>query len=136
MNRNKLPLDPCYLGVPSGVLKMISKPIVRSTQTVYLLCRDKYYLQTDRNKLPLGILYLGVLSGVPKVISIPMVHSAQTVHLSCVEIKTISNRIEMSSCLITSPRSTIRCVQNDSKPMVRSAQIMHLSCVEINTISK
>ena len=32
---NDIPHDPRHLGVPSGVSKMISEPMVRSTQTVH-----------------------------------------------------------------------------------------------------
>ena len=32
IDQNKIPHDPCHLGVPSGASKMISKPMVRSTQ--------------------------------------------------------------------------------------------------------
>jgi hypothetical protein len=84
-----------------------------STNRGLILRRDKHYVQTDRNMLPLDIHYLGVPSGVPKAISMPVVHLAKTVHLSCVEIKTISDLIELSFRLIRSPRSTIRCIQND-----------------------
>jgi hypothetical protein len=32
MDRNELPLEPCHLGVPSGVSKMITEPMVRLRQ--------------------------------------------------------------------------------------------------------
>ena len=35
---NKLPLEPCHLGVPSGVSKIISEPMVCLVQTVHLSC--------------------------------------------------------------------------------------------------
>jgi hypothetical protein len=38
MDRNKLPLDPCHLGVSSGVPKMISMPVVLLMQTMCLSC--------------------------------------------------------------------------------------------------
>jgi hypothetical protein len=37
---NNLPLEPCHIGVSSGASKMISRPIVRSAQTVQLYCTD------------------------------------------------------------------------------------------------
>jgi hypothetical protein len=37
---NKLPLEPCHLGVCTGASKTISEPIVRSAQTVQLYCTD------------------------------------------------------------------------------------------------
>jgi hypothetical protein len=39
-DRIELPLEPPHLGVPSGVAKMISKPMVRLAQTVHLSCTD------------------------------------------------------------------------------------------------
>jgi hypothetical protein len=38
INRNKLPLEPCYLAVPSCVSKMIFEPMVHSSQTMHLSC--------------------------------------------------------------------------------------------------
>ena len=35
---NELPLEPCHLGVPSGVSEIIYEPMVRSAQTVHLSC--------------------------------------------------------------------------------------------------
>jgi hypothetical protein len=40
MDRNELPLDPRHLGVPSGVPKMISMPVVHSAQTLHLSCTE------------------------------------------------------------------------------------------------
>jgi hypothetical protein len=38
MVQNELPLDTCHLGVPSGVPKMISMPVVHSAQIVHQSC--------------------------------------------------------------------------------------------------
>jgi hypothetical protein len=40
MDRKKLPLEPCHLGVPSGASKTISEPILHLSQTVYLRYTD------------------------------------------------------------------------------------------------
>jgi hypothetical protein len=37
---NKLPLDPCHEGVPLGVSKMISEPMVRYMQIVHLFSTE------------------------------------------------------------------------------------------------
>ena len=37
-DQNDIPHDQCHLGVPSGVSKIISVPVVRSVQTVNLSC--------------------------------------------------------------------------------------------------
>jgi len=38
MDRNELPLDPHHVAVPSGASKMISRPMVRSSQIMHLSC--------------------------------------------------------------------------------------------------
>jgi len=38
MDRNEIPYDTRQLGVPSGASILISKPMVRSMQTVHLSC--------------------------------------------------------------------------------------------------
>jgi hypothetical protein len=40
MDPNELPVESCNLGVPSGVSKMISEPMVRLPHTVHLSCTD------------------------------------------------------------------------------------------------
>jgi hypothetical protein len=39
-NQKELSFEPCNLGVPTGVSKMISEPMVRLEQTVHLSCTD------------------------------------------------------------------------------------------------
>jgi hypothetical protein len=39
-NQNELPFEPCNLGVPSGVSKTISEPVVHLAQTVHLSCTN------------------------------------------------------------------------------------------------
>jgi hypothetical protein len=78
-----------------------------------ILHREKYYLQMDRNEILHDPHHLGVPSGASKIISKLTVRSAQTVQLSWLKISTISKRTETSFHLSLSPRSTIRCIQND-----------------------
>jgi hypothetical protein len=40
MNQNDLPLEPHHLGVPLGLSKMISEPLVCLVQTVQVSCTD------------------------------------------------------------------------------------------------
>jgi hypothetical protein len=54
MDRNKLPLDPRYLGVPLGAPKIISTPVVHAAQTWHLSCaKINTISKTDQNELPL-----------------------------------------------------------------------------------
>jgi hypothetical protein len=79
-DQNKISLDPCHV-VPFGASKTISKPMVRSAQTVHPSCvRISTISNTDRNELLVVPGNLGVPSGASKTIFEPMVRSAQTVH--------------------------------------------------------
>ena len=82
MERSEIPYDPRHLGVPSGASKMMSEPIVHSTQTVHLSCIKIYTIskQTE-DELPLEPRHLVAPSGASKMISEPMLRLAQTVHL-------------------------------------------------------
>ena len=92
---NEIPHDPRHLGVPSGASKMISEPMVRSTQTVHLSCVKIAMSEKDRNELPLEPHHLVVPSSASKTISEPMVRLAQTMHLSCTDTNTVSKRNEV-----------------------------------------
>jgi hypothetical protein len=87
MERNKIPHDPRYLGVPSGASKMIFEPMVHLVQTVHPSC-VKISIISKRTKM--GPRNLGVPSGASKPIYVPMFCFAQTVHLSCTDSNTVS----------------------------------------------
>jgi hypothetical protein len=67
----------------------------------------------DWIELPIEPRHIGVPSGASKRIFEAMLCFAQTVHISCTDTYTISKRTERDSKWPTSPRSCIRCVQND-----------------------
>jgi hypothetical protein len=92
LDRNKLPLDLHYLGVPSGVPKVISMPAVDSSQIMHLSCTEIKTISKWIKRVPLDPRQAGVPSVAPKMISEAMVRSEQTVHLSCIEINTISKK--------------------------------------------
>ena len=86
---------PRHLGVALGASKMISEPMVRSTQTVHLSCvKISTISEKDRNELPLQPCHLVVPSSASKIISKPMVRLALTMHLSCTDTNTDSKRKE------------------------------------------
>ena len=90
MDRNKFPLDPRHLGVPSGASKTISEPMVRwCKQCIYLaptLTLPPYGPKQDSTR-PMS--HRSSI-GCTKMFSKPMACSAQTMHLSCVKIRTTS----------------------------------------------
>jgi hypothetical protein len=77
MDWNELTLDPCHLGIPSGVPKTIFEPIGHLAQTMHLSC-IKINTTSKQTKMsfPFDPRHLGVPSGAPKTILMPMVHSA------------------------------------------------------------
>jgi hypothetical protein len=77
-----------------GVSKMISEPMVHSTQTVHLSCIKVRTIakQTELSPKP---HHLRVPSGATKMISKPMVRLVQTVHLCCIVTNTISKEKEV-----------------------------------------
>jgi hypothetical protein len=95
MERREILDDRHNLGVPSGVSKTISKPMLRSTQTVHLYC-VRISTISKWTKFSLEPRHLGVPSGVSKMIWKPMVRSTQSVQLSCIKISTISEWTELS----------------------------------------
>jgi hypothetical protein len=155
----KHPLEPRYLGVPSGASKTISKPTVCLAQTCKNLAptptlspngtktrfhrthvtfefhrvHPKWFLslwyarrkprtflasrlalyQMNWIKHPLELRHLEVVSGASKTISEPVVCLAQTMHLSWTDTNTSPNWPKRDSTWPTSPRTTVRCVQND-----------------------
>jgi hypothetical protein len=95
MHRNDIPHDPRHLVVLSGVFKMISEPVVRSTQTMSLSCINISTIPNGPKKHPFEPRHLEVPSGASKMISEPMVSLTHTMHLSCTNTNTVSNRTEM-----------------------------------------
>jgi hypothetical protein len=83
-----------HLWVPSGASKMISKPMVRSTQTMHLSC-VKISTISEETELSHEPHLQWVPLGVSKTIFERMVHFSQTVHLSCTDTNTVYKRKEV-----------------------------------------
>jgi hypothetical protein len=135
MERSEIPHDPRHLWVPSGESKMMSVPMARSTQTVHLSCfKITPISKWNETTLKLEPRHLGqplrtwFLSRW-YIWSKPCTNLAPTLTLS-------PKRNKWDPSWPLSPRSSIRCIQNDFEPMTRSTQIVHLSYVKISTISK
>ena len=129
MDRNELPLEPRHLVVLLGASKMISEPMVRSTQTVHPSCTDtRTVSKQTKNEIPHDPCHTRVPSGSSTMISEPMVHLAQTVHLSCVKISTISKQTEtrLDLSLMTKEFHWVRPKWLPSLRYVRSKQYIYL----------
>ena len=133
---NEIPQDPRHLGVPLGASKLISKPMVCSTQSVQLYCINANTISKHtKMRFHMTTSPRSSIRCVQKI-SKPKVRLTQTAHLYCVKISTISKRTKRSFHLRLAPRSTIGTLKTMSKPMVHLAQTVHLSSIDTNTISK
>jgi hypothetical protein len=137
-DRNKLPIVPCDLGVPSGASKTITEPMVRLVQTKHLSCTDTnnvskqtetrfhmthitYEFYQVRPKLFLSIWY---------VWHKPCSYFASRLALSP---KWTKNELLVEPRHLGVPSVVSKMI---SVLMVSSAQTMHLSCVKNSTIFK
>ena len=57
IERREIPYDPCHQGAPSDACKMISEPMLRSTQTEHLSC-VKISTISKRTKMSFHLSYL------------------------------------------------------------------------------
>jgi hypothetical protein len=137
MERIELPLEPHLLGVPSGLSKMISKPMVCSAQMVLLSSCDT---NTGSKSTETRFHMTHVTQEFHRVrlkwfLSLWYVQHKMCTYLSS-KLALSPNKPKCASTSASSPRSTIRCVQMNFEPMVRSVQTLLLSCTNTNTVSK
>ena len=137
MDHNEIPHDPHHLGVPSGASKIISKPMVRSTQTMHLSCTNTnsvskrtkirfhkthvtYEFHWVRPKCFLSLWYFR--------------RKLCTYFASRLELlQTDRNKIPHDPYHLAVPSGASKMI---FEPMIRSAQTVHLSCVKISTMSE
>jgi hypothetical protein len=115
--------------------KIISMPMVHSTQTMHLSSAKINTISkwTETN----DTRHVGVPFCVSKIISMPVVHLAQTVHYLVLRVtispKTDRNELPLDPHHKGVPSGVPKMI---SMPVVHLEQTVHLSCAEIKTISK
>jgi hypothetical protein len=133
----ELPLEPCHLGVPSGVSKMISEPAVCSSQTVHLSCLK---ISTISNELNQACTW--ALSSRSTIRCIQndfwaygMFSTNRAPFLNRIRhyLQMEQNEIPHDPRHHEVPSGAYKMISED---VVRSAQTVHLSCADTNTISK
>jgi hypothetical protein len=114
MDQNEIPHDPRHLGVPSGASKMISEAVVCLAQTVHLSC-VKISTTFERSE---SILHLNLITKEyhqvrPKwFLSLWYIRCKPCTYLAS-RFAVSPNELNQTSTWASSPRSTIRYVQND-----------------------
>jgi hypothetical protein len=137
MDQNKIPQDPCHLGVPSGASKMISKPAVRSAQTVHLSCvKISTISKRTESSIHLSLVTKERHQVRPKRFLIlwhvrrkPCTYLAS--RLALYQINWIKHPLELRYLGILSCAS-----KTIYEPIVCLAQTVHLSWTDTNTIFK
>jgi hypothetical protein len=129
--------DPRHLGVPLGASKKISKLMVRSAQTVHL----SWIMISTISKRTKMCFHLSLVT-----LEYHPVYPKQFMRLWYIWFKpctylalkqTLSpNGPKQASIWASSPRCTIRCIQNKFWAHSRFGANRALSCTKTNTISK
>jgi hypothetical protein len=114
MNRNELPFETRQLGLPSGVSKMISEPMVRLAQTMHLSC-------TETNTISKRIKMIFYMTHVTlefhrvrpnRFLRLWYVWCKLWIYLAPI-LTPSPNGPKRDSTWPTSPWSSIGCIQND-----------------------
>jgi hypothetical protein len=126
MDRNEILHVPRHLVVPSGESKMISEPTVRSAQTVHLswikICTISKWTKTSFH---LSLVTKECHLVHPKwFLSLWYVWRKPCTYLAP-KLTLPPKRPKRDSTWPTSPRSSVRCIQND----------IQANCIKISTIS-
>jgi hypothetical protein len=127
---------PHHLGDPSSAPKIISEPMICSTQSVHLLCVKI----SSMSKHTESSFHLSLVTEEYHWMRPNWLLSLRYIrHKSCTYhalMLTVFKRTQTDSKWPTSPWSSIGCVQNNFWAYGTFCENMHLSCVKISTIFK
>jgi hypothetical protein len=113
MDQNKIPCDPHHLGVPSGVSKMISDPMVCLTETMHLCCTDGNSISKQtKTRFHMTLVTQEFHRVRPKWFFSPWYIWRKPYTYLASRLALSPNRPKWAS----SPKSSIRCIQNDFSP--------------------
>jgi hypothetical protein len=114
MDQNEIPHDPRHLGVPSGASKIISEAVVRSAQTMHLYCvKISTIFEQSESSFHLSLVTLECHRVCPKwFLRLLYVQRKPCTYLVS-RLALSPNELNQVTTWASSPRSTIRCVQND-----------------------
>jgi hypothetical protein len=114
MDWNEIPDDQCHLGDPSGASKTIFVPTVHLVQTVHLSCTDSSSVSKwIETRFHMTNVTEEIHQVRPKwFMSLWYVRRKLCTYLMS-GLALYPNRPKRASTFASSPRSTIRCIQND-----------------------
>jgi hypothetical protein len=137
MDQNEHPLDCCHLGVPFGAPKKIFMHVVHSMQTMLLSCAE---INTFSKQSQTSFHLTHVTKEYCQVCPRWFMSLWYVLHQPCTYLVlrlTLSpNRLKRASTWPTSPRSSIRCIQNNFWAYCTFGAKCVVPCVDINIVSK
>jgi hypothetical protein len=132
---NELPLEPYYLGVPSGASKMISQPMLPLEQMVYLSYTDTNTISKQtKTRFHMTHVTKDFHQAPPKCFpSLFGANRAPILSQNYYYLQTFQNELPLEPRHIGVPSGASKMI---SVPMVCLAQTMHLSFTDTNTFCK
>jgi hypothetical protein len=130
-------VEPCHLGVPSGVSRTISELMVHLAQTVHLSCTDTNTVskrtETRLHRTTSPWSSIGCVQNDFWAYGTFIANYAPILHQDKQYLQMDQNKLPVEPCHQGVPSGASKMI---SDPMVCSAQTLHLSCGKISTISK
>jgi hypothetical protein len=113
LDQNEIPHDPRHLRVPSGASKTTSEAMVRSSHTVHLSCvKVSNIFERFGSSFHLSLITKEYNRVRPKrFLSLGYIRCKPCTYLAS-RFAVSPNELNQASTWASSPRSTIRCVQN------------------------
>jgi hypothetical protein len=113
LDQNEIPHDPRHLRVPSGASKTTSEAMVRSSHTVHLSCvKVSNIFERFGSSFHLSLITKEYHRVRPKrFLSLGYIRCKPCTYLAS-RFAVSPNELNQASTWASSPRSTIRCVQN------------------------
>jgi aminoglycoside N3'-acetyltransferase len=137
MDSNKLPLEPCHLGLSSGASKTISEPMAHSAQTVHLYCTNTNTV-SKWSKMRFHMTHssrtsIGCIQDDFRAYGTFGTNRAPILRQDYHYLQTDSNKLPLEPRHLGVSSDASKTI---SKPVVHSAQTVHLYCTDTNTVSK
>jgi hypothetical protein len=137
IDSNKLPLEPHHLGVSSSASKTISKPMVRSAQTMHLYCTDTNTI-SKRTEMRFHLTHsyrtsIRCVQDGFQAYGMFDTNHAPILRQNWHYLQTDSNKLPLNPRHLRVSSGASKTI---SEPMVHSAQTVHLYCTDTNTIPK
>jgi hypothetical protein len=136
-DRKEILHDPHHLGVPTGASETVYEAMVHLVQTIDLSCTETNTISKwTETRFYMTHIPLGYHPGRPKQFMRLWYIWCKPCTYLALKLTLSPNGPKQASIWATSPRSTIRCIQNNFWAYDTFGQTMHLPCIETNAVSE